>query len=242
MKSSLPLTVLFPTLTLAITRIFSNVGDSTCQSCLTDVESTCKGPITSDQFNDCFCAADGDAFAALEDCLKGDCGDWQYQLLSYYGAHCFAAKDDEESEFCVDASQDDEYKLSIADMYCSEFVTASGDSSTPATSTEASSSSTTSDTGSTTSDAATTSDKATTTPTQTSSSTIRTSIVPTGPMDQGGTGQGGDGNGGQDDSDNADNSTNTDGDDNAGSSLTSIGTIGAVVLAFWTSVMVIRVL
>lgn len=126
MIPSIPITLAaFASLALADNRVFGGLGNSACQACLAKVEAPCKGPISSSQFNDCFCDAEGDAWANLEDCLAvgTDCKSTQESILGYYGAHCFAWKDDTEEEFCVDASQGDALKMSIADSFCDEFIT-----------------------------------------------------------------------------------------------------------------------
>lgn len=129
MVSSLTVLAILAPLAIAENRIFGDLGSTTCQACLKDVESACDGPISSDEFNDCFCTVHGDAPAwkALEDCLNdvaSDCQEDAYNvLLSGYGAHCFAYNEREEEEVCVDDSQDNELLLSLADSFCTEFIT-----------------------------------------------------------------------------------------------------------------------
>lgn len=51
----------FASLALADNRVFGGLGNTACQTCLAKVETPCEGPISSSQFNDCFCNAEGDA-------------------------------------------------------------------------------------------------------------------------------------------------------------------------------------
>lgn len=106
-------------------RVFGDIGSTKCQACLKGVEATCDGPVSSDQFNECFCDVHGDTWSTLEDCVSGDdCLEDAYNvLLTGYGSHCFAYNEKEEEEVCVDASQDNELLLSLADAFCTEFIT-----------------------------------------------------------------------------------------------------------------------
>lgn len=124
----LTLTTILAGFAAADNRVFGGLGDRSCQACLAKVEETCRGPIGSKQYNDCFCAVgeDGEAWAKLKGCITdddGSCADDQYNVWSYWGAHCFAYKDDEEEEVCVDSSQDDDVLMSVADSFCTEFLT-----------------------------------------------------------------------------------------------------------------------
>lgn len=124
----LPIILALATLALAANRVFENQGDTPCQACLAKVEAKCRGPTSSDQFNDCFCAVgeDSDAWQQLKGCLTSDdgsCKEFEYNVLSYWGSHCFAYKDDEEEIVCVDSTEDDKILMSVADSFCTEFLT-----------------------------------------------------------------------------------------------------------------------
>ncbi|KAF7555311.1 hypothetical protein G7046_g6581 [Stylonectria norvegica] len=236
------------TLALALTalaaaenRVFRTIGNAACQLCLGDVESACKGPVSSDQFNDCFCAADGPAWDVFTDCLlvKPDCGEDQYQILGAFGAHCFANKDDEEEEFCVDGSQGDELKLSVADMFCTEFITLSTSSSVQATTTTTSPIET--------SRKITTTTSKTTISTTTSSKSFEASATTAISTSTGATPTSTTTSSTSNTVDAAAATSATDGqakdsDDSAGSSLSPIGALGAVLLVLWTSALVEQVL
>lgn len=114
---------------IAANRVFASRGTQECDACLGDVEASCQGPITSDQFNNCFCSIgkEGLAWPKLENCFIGNdakcSSDIQYDTLGDWGAHCFAYKDDEEEEVCVDSTQNDKLLMSVADVFCTEFLT-----------------------------------------------------------------------------------------------------------------------
>lgn len=116
-------------LAVADTRVFAERGNKDCQDCLAEVEGKCRGPTSSDQFNDCFCGIgeEGLAWPKLTDCLTGSNAkcvkDDEYNILSDWGAHCFAYKKDEEEEVCVDSTQDDKLLMTVADWFCTEFLT-----------------------------------------------------------------------------------------------------------------------
>ncbi|KAH7156877.1 hypothetical protein EDB81DRAFT_928999 [Dactylonectria macrodidyma] len=224
-------------------RVFGGLGNSACQECLATVEAACRGTITSSQFNDCFCDADGDAWAALENCLTAetDCDPTRESVLGYYGAHCFAWKDDAEGEFCVDASQDDELKMSVADSFCDEFITLSSSSEpTTTTVTEGSSSKQTTESRSETTESETTTSVQETTSAATSateaqqttsqdlpsSTSTAADVAPTKSDDKASSGEG-----------SSDNDDRDDNDSNAGSNLTSVGVPGLVALALWAGYM-----
>ena len=109
--------------------IFAPRGSKDCQACLSEVEASCRGPTSSDQFNDCFRSIgdEGLAWPELEKCVSGQDArcpeDIQYDILGDWGAHCFAYKKDEEEEVCVDSTQDKKLLMSVADMFCTEFLT-----------------------------------------------------------------------------------------------------------------------
>ncbi|KAF7545596.1 hypothetical protein G7Z17_g9044 [Cylindrodendrum hubeiense] len=244
-------------LALAENRVFRGLGDSACQACLAKVEAACKGPISSDQFNDCFCDADGDAWANLEDCLtvETDCDKTKESILGYYGAHCFAWKDDEEEEFCVDASQDNELKMSIADSFCDEFITLSS-SVKSTTATEESSSKQTTESEAAESETVqaettTSEQRSISTPTseaeaqqstsQDVATTTRTAGGSTATKSNNGSNNDEDDDDDDDSNDDGnDDSSNDDGNDdnsNGGSNLSSMSVSGLAMLALWTGYM-----
>ncbi|KAK7422715.1 hypothetical protein QQX98_001503 [Neonectria punicea] len=224
----------YASLTTATNRIFGDLGNTACQTCLAQVEAACKGPITSAQFNDCFCDADGEAWAGLDDCLttETDCQRTRESVLGYYGAHCFAHKDDAEEEFCVDASQDDLLKMSVADSFCKEFITLSTTTSPSARITEASSSeppveseTTTSEPESTSTTARETSDESTTTQESPTSTTSASGSAATKSNNEDSVGQGSDtGN------DNEDHNDGEDESNGASSLVSSMGVSGLVTM------------
>lgn len=123
-------TILAPLLLAAVAnaenRVFGGLGSDPCQKCLGEVEAACKGPITSSEFNNCFCVPESKAWSTLKSCIttaNTECSESKESILGSYGAHCFAYKKDEDQAICVDKSQDDELLLSLADSFCSEFVT-----------------------------------------------------------------------------------------------------------------------
>ncbi|KAH7155173.1 hypothetical protein B0J13DRAFT_521328 [Dactylonectria estremocensis] len=239
---------------IADNRVFGGLGNSACQACLATVEAACKGPITSSQFNDCFCDADGDAWAALENCLtvETDCDPQRESVLGYYGAHCFAWKDDAEEEFCVDASQDDELKMSVADSFCDEFITLSSSSkptttTTTTTVTEEESSEQTTESRPETSEpetitsaqettsAATSATEAqqTTSPDLPSSTSTTDEVAPTKSESKTTSGE----SSSDDDEGNSNDRGSSNDDNNAGSNLTSLDVPGLVALALWAGYM-----
>lgn len=96
---------------------------------MSDVEEKCRGPTSSEQFNNCFCSigTEGLAWPALAKCVSGQdakCpANIQYDILGDWGAHCFAYKKDEEEQVCVDSTQNDKLLMSVADVFCTEFLT-----------------------------------------------------------------------------------------------------------------------
>lgn len=90
------------------------------------MESVCKGPVESTQFNNCFCSVSGKAWTNLKSCVGDkttECDQNKDSILGAYGSHCFAWKKDEEEEVCVDKSQEDPLLLKLADQFCTAFVT-----------------------------------------------------------------------------------------------------------------------
>ncbi|KAK7433406.1 hypothetical protein QQZ08_000346, partial [Neonectria magnoliae] len=211
-------------------RIFGGLGTTACQSCLAQVEAACKAPIT--QFNDCFCDADGKAWAALDDCLTAetDCQRTRESTLGYYGAHCFAYKDNAEEEFCVNASQDDLLKMSVADSFCKGFITLSTTTNPSTRITEASSSeptveskTTTSDPESTFTSASVALEKSTTSQESPTSATSASGSAATKSNSEGSVG--------------IDNEDDNDGEDESNGASrvpSSMGVSGLVTMALWT--------
>lgn len=122
----LSLLILPITLTLATNRIFRDLGNPACQKCLASVEFLCTGPIESIQFNNCFCSVGHKVWPALKGCLTdqtNQCERYKESILGYYGSHCFAWKKDEKYEICVEKSQGDALLMSVADSFCTAFVT-----------------------------------------------------------------------------------------------------------------------
>lgn len=125
------LPVLLTTLPLALAanRVFNDLGSATCQRCLAAAPAACSGPVSSSQFNDCFCAVSGSgaaAWKAVAGCLADkttECYKVKESILGAFGAHCFAHKKDEKELVCVAGSEQDELLLSLADSFCTEFVT-----------------------------------------------------------------------------------------------------------------------
>ncbi|KAH8172543.1 hypothetical protein LIA77_06798 [Sarocladium implicatum] len=218
-------------LALAENRIFNSLGDKECQSCLGGVESKCRGPTSSDQFNDCFCSIgdQGLAWPKLTDCLTGSnaqCAEEdQYQILSYWGAHCFAYKDDEEEQVCVDSTQDDNLTSAT-----------SSSSSTETTATTVSESEETSDAedSTTTTTTTTTSDAAAAVSTTEASETSTTSRPTAGD----GSGSGADTGSGRESSDSQDD----EGDEDDGVAALLPTSSGTIIAALCFSLFLARLL
>ncbi len=126
----LALSLLFTAAAAQENRVFGMLGSASCRACLKDVESTCKGPITSSQFNDCFCTTSSESsssWSVLKSCVTDEdtqCSGDKVSILDLYAMHCLQQqKSKYENQLCDISTQDDELLLPVADDHCTEFKT-----------------------------------------------------------------------------------------------------------------------